>query len=150
MILLDSCVVLDILFGADEAEQLSQYLDHAQDKGEEIAFLNLCTLESASVIAVRFKEKKLPLKESIDKYLEKLLLFQTPGICDDLTPDLIAEAARIKAAHGASMVDCYLIANAQRRKAEIITADKEILTYTPHRAKLRKITSRFSGIRWRN
>jgi hypothetical protein len=49
----------------------------------------------------------------------------------------------------ASMVDCYLIANALHRDAEVVTADPEILGFRPKRSKVRKITKRYSAIKWR-
>lgn len=148
MIILDSCVVLDIIFDENESGKLSVKLDEFQTKGQEVVFLNLTLLESSAVVAIRYKENKCPTLPLSD-YLSKLALFQPLAIHDDLSKEIIAKAAQIKASHAASMVDCYLIANAQVRQAEIITADQEILSYDVHRAKVRKITERFSGISWR-
>jgi len=148
MILLDSCAVLDILFGEVDAEPLSIFLDAEQSNGTEVVFLPLTLLESSSVVAIRFKEKNVKNLD-LDYYLEQLIGFSTHGINDDLTTEIIAEAARIKAVHAASMVDCYLIANSLRRGAEIVTADAEILKYQPKRARIRKLTKKYSTIKWR-
>lgn len=147
MILLDSCAVLDIIFDAEGADELAKILDYLQTKGEEIVFLKLTLLESSTVIAIRYKEKKI-CKQPLSLYLEKLATFQTEMIQDDLSQEVITEAAMIKSVHAASMVDCYLIANARLRQSEIITADQEILRYDPSHAKTRKLTQRFSGIMW--
>ena len=147
MILLDSCVVLDILFDEPDAASLSDFLDSEQTKGVDVVFLSLSLLETSSVTAVRHKEGKIPAGD-LDDYLAKLATFQAITIADDLTQDLIAEAARIKSDHAASMVDCYLIANAIHRRAEILTADREIFSYNSRRAKVRKVTKRYAAIKW--
>lgn len=148
MILLDSCAVLHIIFGETEAAELAKALDTLQAKGQEIVFLNLVLLESSTVVAIRYKENKRPT-HPLSVYLEKLAAFQAITINDDLSRGLIAQAASIKAEHAASMVDCYLMANARHRHAEIITADQEILSYDSHHAKIRKLTEHFSGIKWK-
>ena len=149
MILLDSCVILEILWGAEDAGELSYFLDVEQEKGSEIVVLNLVALEASSVISVRYKQGRLPRSSNLEDDLSKVAAFQIHTVEDDLTIDTIREAARIKFEHSASMVDCYLIANAQRRKAEIISADREILAYKSREAYIRKISNRFSSIRWR-
>ena len=147
MIILDSCVVLDIVFGESHATSLSEFLDKEQSNGREIVFLPLTVLESSSVVAVRFKEGKSKIHD-LDYYLDILRDFGAVTTQGDLSEAIIVESAKIKATHAASMVDCYLIANAVSRGAEIITADHEILKYRSKGAKIRKINKKFSGIKW--
>ena len=149
MILLDSCAVLEILWGGAEARELSEYLDAEELQGVEIVFLNLALLESCSAVAIRHKERQGPRSGAFEADLATVAGFQTQPIADDLTPEIIMEAARIKLHHAASMVDCYLIANALHRKAAIISSDSEVLEYNAQRATVRRITSRFSSIHWR-
>ena len=148
MILLDSCAILNILLGETGASTLSDFLDSEQSKGNEVALLSLVLLEVSSAIAVRFKEERLADGELPD-YLDRLKPFQNYLIYDDLTPDIIAHSANIKAIHSASMVDCCLISNAIRRNAEIATCDPEILNYSKQNAKHRRITEQFKTIQWK-
>lgn len=147
MIILDSCVVLDILFNESDAEPLSKFIDDEQATGNDVVFLPLTLLESSSVVAVRFKEGRAKNRD-LHYYLKILREFGENTVLGDLTPELIVEAAKIKFEHAASMVDCYLIANAQARNAEILTSDSEILKFLRKKATIRKITKKFSTIRW--
>lgn len=149
MILLDSCAVLEILFGESDSLLLSEFLDAEKENSNEIIFLPLTLLESSTVVAVRYKEKRIQ-KQTLSHYLNILQEFGQSLSVGDLASTLIMEAAQIKSEHAASMVDCYLIANAISRGAEIVTCDSEILKYWPKRAKSRKITKKFLAIHWRN
>jgi predicted nucleic acid-binding protein len=148
MIYLDSCAVLDMLFDENEAHKLSKYLDLQQSAGKDVLLLDLNLLESACVVAVRFKEGKNKSLD-LDDCLAYLDRFQTRYLNVQESSSIILEAARIKSEHAASMVDCYLIAKAVKDKAEVITADAEILKYRSKRANIHKITTRHSSIRWR-
>ncbi len=147
MIILDSCAVLDIVFGEAQATSLTEFLDREQANGRDIVFLPLTVLESFSVVAVRFKEGKSKIHD-LDYYLGIIRDFGSVTTLGDLSSDIIVESAKIKATHAASMVDCYLIANAVARGAEIITADQEILKFRSKSSKTRKINKKFSGIKW--
>ena len=147
MILLDSCAVLDILFGESDAVALSKFLDSERGSGVEVVFLPLTLLESSTVVSVRFKEGRTR-NHSLKHYLNILKEFATMEIIGDMDSEIIVQAAQIKSEHAASMVDCYLIANAMKRGAEIVTSDSEILKYLPKKSKLRKITKKFSSVQW--
>ena len=147
MIILDSCAVLDIVFGEAQATSLTEFLDREQANGRDIVFLPLTVLESFSVVAVRFKEGKSKIHD-LDYYLGIIRDFGSVTTLGDLSSDIIVESAKIKATHAASMVDCYLIANAVARGAEIITADQEILKFRSKSSKTIKINKKFSGIKW--
>ena len=147
MILLDSCAVLEIIFGDPDSQFLSEFLDNEQTNGNEVVFLPLTHLETSTVLAVRFKEKRIQ-KHNLKFYLNILQEFGHNIAVGDMAPSIILEAAQIKTEHAASMVDCYLIANALERNAEIVTCDPEILKYRPKRAKLRKISKKFSSVHW--
>ena len=147
MIILDSSSVLDIVFGEAKATSLTEILDREQANGRDIVFLPLTVLESFSVVAVRFKEGKSKIHD-LDYYLGIIRDFGSVTTLGDLSSDIIVESAKIKATHAASMVDCYLIANAVARGAEIITADQEILKFRSNSSKTRKINKKFSGIKW--
>jgi len=149
VILLDSCAILEILWGAEDADALAESLDVEQERGSEVVVLNPVALEASSVIAVRYKQGRLPRISNFEDDLAKVAAFQMHTVEDDLTAETIREAARIKSEYSASMVDCYLIASALRRKADVISADKEILGYKSRAAHIRKIGKRFSSIRWR-
>ena len=96
---------------------------------------------------MRFKEGKSKIHD-LDYYLGIIRDFGSVTTLGDLSSDIIVESAKIKATHAASMVDCYLIANAVARGAEIITADQEILKFRSKSSKTRKINKKFSGIKW--
>jgi predicted nucleic acid-binding protein len=147
MIILDSCVVLDIVFGEPQATSLTEFLDQEQASGRDIVFLPLTVLESSSVVAVRYKEGKSKIHD-LDYYLGIIRDFGSVTTHGDLSEDIIVDAAKIKSIHAASMVDCYLIANAIARGAEIITADQEILKFRSKSAKIRKLNKKFSAIKW--
>ena len=147
MIILDSCAVLDIVFGERLAKSLSEFLDQEQAKGGEIVFLPLTALECSSVVSVRYKERKSNIHD-LDYYLGVIRDFGSVSIQGDLSEDIIVQAAKIKSTHAASMVDCYLIANAMARSAEIVTADQEILKFRSKTSKVRKINQKFSAIKW--
>ena len=147
MIILDSCTVLEILFAENDAVVLSTFLDNEQALGNEVVFLPLTQLERSTVISVRYKEGRVK-RHGLTHYLDFLQEFATSGTPGDLTSAIIKEAARIKSEHAASMVDCYLMANAMARHAEILTSDGEILKYLPKRSRIRKVTKRFAAIRW--
>jgi predicted nucleic acid-binding protein len=125
-------------------------LEKAQSKDIEVVVPPLIRLESATVAAVRFKEGRFPHLESFDDVLAAMDALRTRHLADDMSLALIEEAARIKSVYAASMVDCYLIANAIARNSEILTADREILDYMPARAKLRKLGKRFATVSWRS
>lgn len=150
MILLDSCAIFEILFGSEDAEAIATLLEKAQSKDIEVVVPPLVRLESSTVAAVRFKEGRFPKLESFDEVLIAMGALRTGPLPDDMSLAFIEEAARIKSAYAASMVDCYLIANAMARNAEIITADKEILEYNPTRSKIRKVGKRFASVSWRS
>lgn len=150
MILLDSCAILEILFGSEDAEAVVILLEKAQSKGVDVIVPPLIRLETSAVAAVRFKEGRFPGHESFDEVLAAIHALRTGPLLDDMSTTLIEEAARIMATHSASMVDCYLIANAMARNSEIVTADREILEYNPSRAKIRKIGKRFATVSWRS
>jgi predicted nucleic acid-binding protein len=149
VIFLDSCAVLEILFDGTDASDLSKYLDEQNALGVEIVFLPLTLLESSTVVAVRYKEKKIK-EHSVSHYIKILQEFSQAVSVGDMSQDIILSAAQIKSEHAASMVDCYLIANAIAKDAEIVTCASEILKYWPQRAKLNKVTKRFSKIRWKS
>jgi len=150
VILLDSCAIFEILFGSEDAEAIATLLEKAQSKDIDVVVPPLIRLESSTVAAVRFIEGRFPALDSFDDVLAAMDALRTGPLPDDMSIALIEEAARIKAVHAASMVDCYLIANAMARNSEIITADKEILEYNPTRARIRKVGKRFATVSWRS
>lgn len=149
MILLDSCAVLEILWDGPDADVLSTAFSAEQDRDVPIIFPALALLETSAVIAVRHKQGKVSRSASLDEDLDAVASFQVNVLSDDLSPELVRRAARIKADHAASTVDCYLIANSMARGAGIATADREILSFMPKRAKIRKISQRFAVVSWR-
>ncbi|MBF0441230.1 MAG: PIN domain-containing protein [Oligoflexales bacterium] len=149
MILLDSCCVLEILLDGPSARHLSKFLDKEQDKGNVIHLSRLVRLETSAVAAVRYKERRFPVSLTLDAILAAIDRLPCDMSADELSRSLIEEAARIKSEHAASMVDCYLLAYAHEFHAEILTADKEILTYMQHRAKSRSVAGHFAAVLWR-
>lgn len=122
MILLDSCAVLEILWGGEDAARIAGFLDGEQAKGTEIVFPRLALLEASSVLSVRYKEGRISRGSSLEEDLATLASFVVHPTGDDLSIEVIREAALIQFVHAASMVDCYLIADSLRRKAEILSA----------------------------
>ena len=150
MILLDSCAILEILFGGADAVALVEFLDKAQAKGSQIIIPPLIRLECSVVSAVRFKEGRFVNHESLADVLSSIHAIRTGPLDNDLSNDITEAAAHIKAEHSASMVDCYLIANAMARRAEVLTADAEIIDFRSSRAKRRRVGKRFAAMTWRS
>jgi predicted nucleic acid-binding protein len=149
VILLDSCSILEILFAGSDAVALVDFLDKAQAKGALVILPPLIRLECSVVSAVRFKEGKFINHETLADVLSSIDAIRTGPLDNDLTTEITEAAAHIKAEHGASMVDCYLIANAILRRAEVLTADAEIIDFRPARAKKRRVGKRFAAMSWR-
>ncbi len=147
MILLDSCAIFEILFAGPDAKALAKFLEDCQAV-DPIALPPLVRLECSTVAAVRYKEGRFPSQQSFDEVLEAIDAFGVLTLDDDLNADISIAAARIKVAHAASMVNCYLIANAIARRGSILTADKEITGYLRNHAKIRKVGRLFSVISW--
>ena len=87
MILLDSCAVLDILFGESDAVALSKFLDSERASGVEVVFLPLTLLESSTVVSVRFKEGRTR-NQSLKHYLNILKEFATMEIIGDMDTEI--------------------------------------------------------------
>ena len=149
MILLDSCCVLEIMLNGPCAATLSSFLDKEQDKGKTVHLPGLVRLEISSVAAVRYKEGRFPEPLSLDAILAAIDRFPCHSSTNELSKTIIEEAARIKAEHAASMVDCYLLAQARESRSEILTSDPEILGYLPQRARRREAAGKFAAVRWR-
>lgn len=149
MILLDSCCLLEILWGGGDAVPLARFLDREQGKDVPVAILNLVALETSCVISVHHRGRRAKGRGSIDDDLDAVSAFDAVRIADDMTPSLVRRAARIKYEHAASMVDCLLIAYALEVGGQVLSADPDISRYNPQKLVVNAVGQRFKAIRWR-
>jgi ribonuclease VapC len=66
-------------------------------------------------------------REGADEAAELVRRLRTALLLDEVTPERVLAAARIKAAHPIAFADCFAAATARAHKATLLTGDPELL-----------------------
>jgi len=115
--ILDACAVLAFLDGEEGAVVVRGLLDQARNN--EITI----TMNAANLIEVYYDRIRVVGTEQADAVIQDIYDTFPISIIETLTPDIVREAARLKAAGKMSFVDTILVATAVCTGATVVTCD---------------------------
>ena len=114
---LDSYSLLAYIEGEAGAEQMIEILRVARDSGRS---LFLSVVNWGEVYYITMREAGHERADEVAHLISTLPIQIVPA---DL--DLTRQAAELKSKHKMSYADCFAVALAKQRKAELVTGDKE-------------------------
>jgi predicted nucleic acid-binding protein len=123
-LVLDAWAILAYLEDRPSAVgRLDDYLEEASS-GQRPLFMSWINLGEVEYI-IRRRQGEAEAQDVLD------LLQFLPIRYEDVTPERIHEAAKVKAEGGLSYADAFVVALAEEKEARIVTGDPEILQTCP-------------------
>jgi predicted nucleic acid-binding protein len=115
--ILDTCALLALFDDEEGADIVDGLLDQA--KNNEITLI----MNAANIIEVYYDRIRVAGTEQADAIIQDIYDTFPISIIETLNPDIVREAARLKAAGKMSFADTILVATARCTGATIVTCD---------------------------
>jgi len=115
--LLDACAVIALLNDEEGAEAVSKLLDRAERK--EISL----SMSAVNLLEVYYDRIRVVGIERSDAIIQEIYNAFPISVIQTLSPDIVREAACLKAAGKMSFADTILIATARCTGATVVTCD---------------------------